>query len=359
MTVVLVAAPLMARSGVYNSLFDLVECAREAGLPWEGRVGVRPDAPGPQRHNEFVTEQTVVKHGLSVIPEVYGLMKPFTCAGSDSFVITMITQSDVAAALHGVGSRRRRDSWVAYIRGLPWPAEGEQSRIRRLALKALEAASLKVSREVWASTPVLAEDISPTVSSTVIPAGIRSIPRSNFGQLADGEIVWAGRLDVDKDPQLFVDACTEVGRRGVLYGDGPLKSALEDRVSWWAELAGWADMTQVWPTSSLYLGTSKREAFGRSAVEAALAGVPMVIGRDYGAAEYLITDPQLASICIVASRRPADWAESIQTVLSDPGLMRAISDHVHENAQALTVEASVNAVQARLNTLGDDQRLTA
>ncbi|WP_410784193.1 glycosyltransferase family 4 protein, partial [Leifsonia sp. SIMBA_070] len=85
------------------------------------------------------------------------------------------------------------------------------------------------------------------------------------------------------------------------YGEGPLERSLASTSGSSVEWRGWADSASLWNGASIFVGTSAREAFGRSAVEAASAGLPIVISAEYGAAEFLVTDKDLRSVCIVDS----------------------------------------------------------
>lgn len=347
----LVAAPLMARSGVYNSLFDLIEEARNQGMPWTGTVGMRPGAPGTVRSHDAVTSAEVDRHGLTVVAEIRQILAADDNYSRADWVITLITQSDIAVFLDTLMGRRSRASWVSYIRGLPWPAKGEQSEPRRQLLRLLETASLRRARDVWVTTETLAEDVRPWVAPLVVRPGIKSLPTFNSGQNAPGHLVWAGRLDVDKRPELFAEVCEQVQHDGRIFGDGPLRDELNTAKWGFCKAVGWATPEQMWPAASIYVGTSYREAFGRSAVEASLAGVPIVVGHKYGAARMLITDPDIAAFCVVESDDPSEWARVIRQLLDDPALMARVAEHTHRNAQKLTIDSSVSDIALRLTGL--------
>ncbi|GAB45827.1 putative glycosyltransferase [Gordonia terrae NBRC 100016] len=347
----LVAAPLMARSGVYNSLFDLIEEARSQGMPWTGTVAMRPGAPGTVRQHYAVTSAEVHRHGLAVVPEIRRLLASDESYARADWVVTLITQSDVAVFLDTLAGRRNRATWVSYIRGLPWPAKGEQKAPRRQLLRLLETVALRRARDVWVTTQTLGEDVRPWIAPSVVQPGIKSLPKSNSGRNVSGYLVWAGRLDVDKRPALFAEVCETVQRDGRIFGDGPLLGELRAATRVFSEVMGWATPEDMWPAASIYVGTSYREAFGRSAVEASLAGVPIVIGHRYGAARMLITDPDIAALCVVESTDPAVWSRAIRRLLDDPDLMARVSQHTYTNAQKLTIESSVLGIAERLTGL--------
>jgi glycosyltransferase involved in cell wall biosynthesis len=162
-----------------------------------------------------------------------------------------------------------------------------------------------------------------------------------------GHPVWAGRLDHDKCPEHFLDILQRTKITGTVYGTGPMEEQLRKSYPH-ADFGGWLSPAELWKTADLYVGTSRREAFGRSAVEAAHAGVPVVISDQYGAAEFLFTDPELSEICVLPLDRPELWDASVVRIMRDVELRRRISDHVYENATGLSIQASVKRVQERL-----------
>lgn len=354
-----VAAPLMARSGVYNSLFDLIEQAQRDGMPWTGTLGMRPDAPGTVREHSAVSTVDLHLHGLPVVSEIREMLASDDNYARADWVVTLITQSDMALFLDTMAGRRSRSTWIAYIRGLPWPARGEQSEARRQTMRVLETVALRRAREVWVTTETLAEDVRPWAKPRIVRAGIKALPRMNTSTDAAGPLVWAGRLDVDKRPELFAEICTLSGHSGRIYGDGPMRGQLQASVSGRCEVMGWAKPDQMWSGASLFVGTSYREAFGRSAVEASLAGLPVVIGDRYGAARLLVTDPEVAELCIVDSADATEWARVVRRLLDDPDLLRRVAEHVHENALQLTIKNSVARISDRISELSASAQQSA
>ena len=336
--VALVAIPLMARSGVYRSAHDLVRAATDQGLEWSALLGMRPDAPGSPIDTPGVREFTFDRHGTSSLRDIASLIDSSAEVQDADVVITLISQSDIAMAR----TQRRRDTaWVAWVRGKPWPAAGEQSSLRRLLLMALETKALRRADEVWATTPVLASEFESARRAVIVPAGIAAMTRVSWGDDGELPLVWAGRVDIDKRPELFLEVIQRSGHRGRIYGEGPLTAELRARNVDGVEWAGWASAESLWNDASIYVGTSAREAFGRSAVEAASAGLPVILASDYGAAPLLFTDPQLSKLCVVDSSDPSVWASAVQKLIEDAGLRRTVSDHVNQNAAALTIDASV------------------
>lgn len=344
-----VAIPLMARSGVYNTVFDLVGDARSRGMNWSATVGLRPNAPGMRRVHSAVSESVVEERGVGVVTRIRRLLEESSSGAQANCVVTLISQSDVAMSMHA--KKRDGQKWVAYVRGLPWPDKGEQNYLRRQLLRQVETFALRRADAVWTTTPVLARQVDSAALTQIVPAGVRPLPRTNYGTKPSAPVVWAGRLDIDKRPHLFVDAVRHANVRARIWGDGPLQESVQQACSGQVSYDGWVDTRKAWEDVSVFVGTSSREAFGRSAVEAALAGVPLIIGSEYGAAEFLFTDPELSRLCVVGSTDPREWARVITYVLSDDRLRHRISDHVHENALNLTIGASVSAIRGNIRKL--------
>ena len=344
--VCLVAMPLMARSGVYRSTYDLVASARAAGLDWTAVVGVRPNAGGAAPESaDGVRELAVTRHGRAVVEEVGEVLRSTPEVQRADHVVTLITQSDIAMARSRSHVPGR---WACWVRGLPWPDAGEQTFLRRQLLRRLETSALRKADDVWATTEILAGQIASARRAAIVPAGVPAAPRVTHGEDGDAPLVWAGRVDDDKRPEFFVEVVEALGTRGRVVGEGPLVDRLRTSSPASVEWTGWRDPAQLWSDASLYLGTSRREAFGRCAVEAAQAGLPMVLTDQYGAAPLLFTDPGLRRRFVLGVDDTAAWTEAVRALLGDAGLRREVSDHVWANAQQLTIAASVDRVVDRL-----------
>jgi glycosyltransferase involved in cell wall biosynthesis len=343
--VAFVAAPLTARSGVYRSTIELVVEARRQGLAWCAFLGVSRSAAGTPAQHDGVREVTLEPAGPR---GVLGLRESILAdpgVGASDLVITMTPQADMALAL-------TRRPWIAYLRGLPWPDTGEASAPRRHAWRALERRALRRAIEVWATTTTLAQQVMPDVQPLLVPPGIRPLQRVSDGSSGSDEVVWAARFDLDKRPELFADIMSGVpGLKGTMLGDGPLRHAMEARVSPNVALLGWGDPSRHWASALAYVGTSAREAFGRSAVEAAMAGVPVVLSSAFGAAPLLYTDPALYGRFVLDSSDTQRWRECLRDLAADRGLRMAVSDHVHENASRLAIDRAVDRVAQRVGEL--------
>ncbi|MGY1624191.1 glycosyltransferase [Geodermatophilus sp. SYSU D00965] len=181
---------------------------------------------------------------------------------------------------------------------------------------------------------------------------MREQPRSHFELRAAPTVAWAARMSQDKDPFLFVDAMAGVDARVVMHGDGPLRTDVMARARAGVALPGWSAPSSLWEDADVYVGTSHREAFGRSAVEAAMNGLPVVVSAQFGVAPLLYRDGELFRRFVMPTRDPAVWRLAVEALLGDPALWKRVSDHVAANARALTIAASVDAIAIRTDLPG-------
>lgn len=340
--VLFVAAPLVARSGVFNSSRETVISARSRGLDWHLLLGVSAHAKGERApETEGVHEVLAEPRGVRGIRAIQRAVREEVRRLRPRIIISLIPQSDIALS-------RLSYPWVAYLRGRPWPAAGEASRAKTLVWETLERRALRASREVWVTTDALLQGIDG-VNARLVPAGIAPIDAS----VRDArKIIWAARFDHDKDPNLFLEAMSRVpSQTAQMFGTGPLEIRCRNVSPPNVEVVGWSSRDGLWAEAAAYVGTSTREAFGRSAVEAAMQGIPVIVSASFGAAPLLYTDANLSSRFVIDSRDPNVWAEAIRTLMEDRALYRAASSHVRHNAADLTIERSIEAIVANLERL--------
>lgn len=341
-----VAAPLTARSGVYRSARETVTEARSHGDPWSLVLGVSASAGGsaPTDDPDWIDEMVREPGGVGGVRSLARALSAHALVRGSDLVISLNPQSDMALALTGL-------PWVAYLRGLPWPGAGEGGRARAVLWRALERAALSRARETWATTPFLARDVGEQIVHRIVPPGVRPVPRSWDGRAPRTRAVWAARFDRDKNPDLFLAAMAGQSFTGVMYGSGPVLDSVEANAPENVRIGSWVDPDALWVDAFAYVGTSTREAFGRSAVEAAMNGVPVVLSKAFGAAEFLYSDPDLRSRFVLDVGDPLAWRRALAELHDDRGLRAAVSDHVATNAAALSIAASAAAIRSAVRPL--------
>ncbi|MBX0301962.1 glycosyltransferase family 4 protein [Cryobacterium sp. 1639] len=338
-----VAAPLTARTGVYKSSRELVAEARAQGLDWSLVLGVSARASGkaPADDPSWIQETTVEPSGLGGVARLAAELQASPVVANSDVVVSLLPQTDMALA-------RTNLDWVAYLRGLPWPAAGESSLARRTVWRMLERHALGRASDVWATTELLRSQANLRRQVRLVPAGLQAVARQWDGSGDRNKIVWAARYDTDKNPELFLEAMRGLPLRGVMYGSGPLEDDLRAAAPDNVEVAGWTDAASLWDGALAYVGTSHREAFGRSAVEASMAGIPVVLADTFGSASLLVKDPELSRRLVLPTGQSAPWSQALMSLSNDASFRRRVSDHVVENGSALTVERSVQAAAAAL-----------
>jgi glycosyltransferase involved in cell wall biosynthesis len=341
-----VAAPLTARSGVYRSAREIVEEGRAQGLDWSLFLGVSERANGkrPAQDPPWVIETKFEPNGLRGVRDLRTTLLREPVYTESDLVISLIPQADMAM---GLTAR----SWIAYLRGLPWPEAGEASRSRRLFWELLERLSLRRADETWVTTEVLGNQLGRSIRPHIVPAGIRPVDRTWDGTGRRDLAVWAARFDHDKRPELFLEALRGQSMRGVMFGSGPLKDRMSAVCPPNVAVGGWVAPHELWNGALAYVGTSTREAFGRSAVEAAMSGIPVVISDAFGCADFLYSDADLKSRFVIAGSDLDGWRSALQDLHRDEGLRTAVSDHLFDNAKMLTMEYSVSQIRSRIENV--------
>ncbi|WP_416383274.1 glycosyltransferase family 4 protein [Microbacterium sp. JZ37] len=341
MKVAFVAAPLTARTGVYRSARELVAAGRSQGHDWRLLLGVSESASGerPVDDPQWIDEFSLNPGGVEGIVRLRSVLRSHSLVATADLVVSLIPQSDMALAT-------MRVPWIAYVRGLPWPASGESSFAKRSVWRGLERLALKRARAVWATTRVLSDQLEWRRGTTIVPAGIRPIERTVWGDEPPGSAVWAARFHHDKNPRLFLQAVEGQGFPAKMYGSGELEQQLRAGAPANVDIVGWSRPEELWAEAFVYVGTSFREAFGRSALEAAMSGVPIVISDAFGVAEHLVTDEEMRRRFVLPVSDISRWRSALRDLHTDVQLRSTYSDHLVNNASKLTIDRSAEAVAA-------------
>ena len=116
-------------------------------------------------------------------------------------------------------------------------------------------------------------------SSTVIPNFVR-VPEP-AAIATGGQIAFIGRLSHEKGPDLFCETARRVGAGSWnVYGDGPLRTELEDRYRGDVNFHGLVtDLRGVWRTISLTVISSRAEGLPLVALESLAHGIPVIAAR--------------------------------------------------------------------------------
>ncbi len=148
-------------------------------------------------------------------------------------------------------------------------------------------------------------------------------------------VVFAGSLQERKHPELVLDAARRFpAAEFVLIGDGPLRPRLERSVAEW-ELANvellrarsYHDYARLLVTADVFLFPSRIEGLPRVTLEAAAAGIPVVVFDDYRAASVV----HGTSGFRVATEE--EMMASVGQLIGDPELRRRMGAAAAEHAR--------------------------
>jgi glycosyltransferase involved in cell wall biosynthesis len=228
--------------------------------------------------------------------------------------------------------------------------------------RALVSADAVITVSEYTRQRVLARDGVRPENVHVVHNGVSCLPiprRHTRGvNFAPPLVLFSGRLTWQKGPEAFVEIARRIHRRlprveFAFVGQGDMQEQLVQAVRA-AGLEGCfrflgflskAELGRLFTVSSLLLVPSRSEPFGLVALEAAAAGLPVVISSQSGVREVLLDAPALAPDDLEA------WAETSVAVLSDRRLAR---DLARRNREALAFAAwpdkaaEIEAVYRRL-----------
>lgn len=102
--------------------------------------------------------------------------------------------------------------------------------------------------------------------------------------------LFMGRLSKEKGPELFCQAVTELGLKGLVLGEGPLKADLSARYPN-IEFAGWVEDAEkdcyLRCCRALIFPSVLMESFGMSVAEMLAVGIPCIVGTGTAASELI------------------------------------------------------------------------
>jgi len=201
----------------------------------------------------------------------------------------------------------------------------DHGRVAQLALRLMNGVSdryVAVSKDVAAH---VARDYGVALSRlSTIYNGIdlsRIRHRSNRAFHDLPHMIFVGRLEPQKNPDVLLHALGKVQRpwRLTMYGAGYMEPMLHrlaeelgiaPRVSWEVR----DDMSEVYADADLMVFPSQYEGLGLAAIEAAVAGVPMVMSR-LAPLEELFSD---SDVFFVQPGNAEELSQAILNVLTDP-----------------------------------------
>jgi alpha-1,6-mannosyltransferase len=290
---------------------DLIECQDAYNLPWAA-IAHRKAFPGTALVAAYMTD----------FPTVY-IERP----------LAKVIGGGLAGALGRGFYRYCRSLYGRFDAVFTLSENGGASKLRSLGIDPVDVAPLGV--EVG--------EFGPERRDARL--------RRSLG-LADGQplLIYAGRLDIEKRPDVVVDAFrqlpAELGARLVLLGEGPLRediaAARDSRIIMPGYLRDRTELARWLASADVYVSAMANETFGISIVEAQASGLP-VVGVEAGA----MIDRVPASVGRLGPvGDSAAMAQNILAVLA--GDHRRMSEAARAHALQFGWERSMEALFGRV-----------
>lgn len=224
---------------------DLIECQDAYNLPWAAVA-----------HRKLYSETALVAGYFTDFPTVYA-ERPLT-----KFFGRTIGSAAARLCYRYCGSLYRRFDSVFAL-----SENGGAVKLRAVGVENVEVVPLGVELG----------EFGPSLRDETL--------RRSLG-LADDQplLIYVGRLDIEKKPDVVVDAFRRLpeslGARLVLLGEGPLRqqiSALkDDRILMPGYVKGRPELARWLASADIYVSAMANETFGVSIIEAQASGLPIV-----------------------------------------------------------------------------------
>lgn len=200
----------------------------------------------------------------------------------------------------------------------------------------------------------------------VVPNGIDTQPwRTIRPWLPTGavHVVAVGRLAPRKEPFTLLKVLREAGRRvpirATIVGDGPAARGArrflrEHRMEHWVRMTGRldrAEVREVLASADVFVAPARRESFGLAALEARLAGVPVIAHASSGIADFV--RPEREGLLASSAK---GIAEALVRLVTDDALRHRIAAH---NGATVPEDCTWPAVLAAFGELYERHRAGA
>ncbi len=163
-------------------------------------------------------------------------------------------------------------------------------------------------------------------------------------------ILFVGRLTEQKGPEIFMDfaerfAAKRHDVRFVLVGDGDLYKELVEQSAnaihakfHFTGQSSVEEVKELYAMADIYCMPSVSEPFGLAAIEAATAGLPILLSDHVGASEIL------KSAFLADPEHPESFAEQLEVMLENPELVKKSVAENLEYVRALSWEKSTKQI---------------
>lgn len=334
--------------------------ARNLYVPAGGRVASRFVSLGPSRsesEGDWWWTLPLVKHSAGYQAALTAEMERLLDAWQPQVIhLNHLTYCMTCALVEA--NRPRGVPTIAICHGTDLLEARADAGHRADAIRTLERATVTLfptsamASEAAALSPRAAERFR------VVPWGIPRVPVAPPRDPEGADVLYAGRLDRNKDVATIVSALGDPGFDGglTIVGTGPERERLEllaarlgvlDRVTF----TPFVERSRLWDMFgrfwALVVSSREIEGFGLVAVEAQAAGLPVVYSATPGISEVL-GDSALA----FEPGSPASLAAAVSRLRLDPSLRAALREAGRANSARFDMRrfrASVEGLAAELS----------
>jgi glycosyltransferase involved in cell wall biosynthesis len=194
----------------------------------------------------------------------------------------------------------------------------------------------------------------PDASIRTVPNPVEPFRSQRVVAEANREILFVGRLEDGKGPDLAAEAARRAGAKLRVVGDGPMRARLEREYPE-IEFAGRRSREEIGELAAnaraLVMPSRYPEPYGLVAAEALWSGLPVILADT----AFLAPEILAAGAGLACNPRDADaLAAAMQRLLGDDGLARTMSLNAFERTgtvgltPAAWIDALVNAYEDRM-----------
>ncbi|RYH70875.1 MAG: glycosyltransferase [Alcaligenaceae bacterium] len=359
---------LTAASGLWNAAGEMAEHLRDGGGQVHLHASVRFDideintgvlqsysSAGLLKEDE--SQNYVIRAVAS-----YRNLREICNRVQAGLIVSHTPQADMVA---GAVAARLAIPWVPLVHNWPIPQGESRAAVKRLVWKNLLALQYRKARTVIAVSNGLAEQLRSELVAreyaVVQNAVALSERRRHSG--TNPTLGLVGRLSPEKDPLRFVRLAAESGSRGVIVGDGELRSAIEDtigRLSANVKVLGWVPREQSLDSVDVLIMPSLREGLPLILLEAAARGIPILASDVGGVADVLQVDSGVAESCLLDKTATDDeWLNAIES-LQTPEVRNELGGRLFEVTRSdFNIDAKRAAMTSEFRRAGVPRRLSA
>ncbi|MCS7033712.1 MAG: glycosyltransferase family 1 protein [Phycisphaerae bacterium] len=152
-----------------------------------------------------------------------------------------------------------------------------------------------------------------------------------FGVREPRRLLYIGRVSVEKNLQVLVDAFRQIASRRrdialVVAGDGPFREPmarlLQGTPAYVLGVQQDRTLARLYASADLFAFPSRTDTLGQVVMEAQACGLPVLVS-DEGGPKSIIEDGKTGRV--VPGSDPARWAEAIETLIDDEATRAAMS----------------------------------